>query len=60
MTVFYLRAGDDVIEASSLAELGELVKRALAAGDSIAWLRARDGRLLTDDEFATVLAHLGR
>lgn len=60
MTVYYLCVGDDVIGASSLAELGELVKRALAAGDPIAWLRASGGRLLTDDEFATVLAHLGR
>jgi hypothetical protein len=32
VTVYYVCAGDDVIEASSLAELGELVKRALAAG----------------------------
>jgi hypothetical protein len=53
-------AGDDVIEASSLAELGELVKRALADCDPIAWLRASGGRLLTDDEFATVLARLGK
>jgi len=60
VTVYHLCAGDDVIEASSLAELGDLVKRALSAGDSIAWLRASGGRLLTDDEFATVLANLGR
>jgi hypothetical protein len=58
VTLYYLRACDDVLEASSLAELGELLKSALAAGDPIAWLRASDGRLLTDDEFATVLAHL--
>jgi hypothetical protein len=58
VTLYYLRAGDDVWEASSLAEVGELLKRALEAGDPVAWLRASGGRLLTDDEFATVLAHL--
>lgn len=58
MTLYYLRAGHDVLEASSLAELAVLVACALEAGDPIAWLRASGGRLLTDDEFATVLAHL--
>ena len=58
MTRYYLRAGDDVLEASSLAEVGELLRRALEAGDPIAWVRASGRRLLSDDEFATVLAHL--
>ena len=58
MTLYYLRAGDHVLEASSPAELAELLECAPEAGDPIAWLRASGGRLLTDDEFATVLAHL--
>ena len=58
MTLYYLRAGDHVLEASSPAELAELLECVLEAGDPIAWLRASGGRLLTDDEFATVLAHL--
>jgi hypothetical protein len=56
--LYYLRAGDHVLEASSPAELAELLECALAAGDTIAWLRASGGQLLTGDEFATVLAHL--
>ena len=58
MTLYYLRAGDDVLEASSLAELGELLNSALEAGAPIAWVRASGGRLLLDDEFATVPGHL--
>ena len=57
MTLYYLRTGDYVLEASSPAELAELLERALEAGP-IAWLRASGGQLFTDDEFATVLAHL--
>ncbi len=58
MTRYYLCAGDHVLEASSPAELAELLECALEAGDPVAWLRASDGQLLTDDEFATVLARL--
>jgi hypothetical protein len=58
VTLYYLRAGDHVLEASSPAELAELLECALEAGHPIDWLRASGGRLLTDDEFATVLAHL--
>jgi hypothetical protein len=58
VTLFYLRAGDHVLEASSPAELAGLLNCALEGGDPIAWLRASGGQLLTDDEFATVLAHL--
>jgi hypothetical protein len=57
VTLYYPRAGDYVLEASSPAELAVLVACALEAGDPIAWLRESGGRLLTDDEFATVLAH---
>jgi len=56
--LYYLRAGDLVLEASSPAELAELLECALEAGDPIAWLRASGGQLLTDDEFATVLANI--
>jgi hypothetical protein len=58
VTVYHLRAGDHVLQASSPAELAELLECALEAADPIAWLRASGGRLLTIDEFATVLAHL--
>jgi hypothetical protein len=58
VTLYYLRAGDHVLDASSPAELTELLECALEAGDPIAWLRASGGRLLTDDEFATVRAHV--
>jgi hypothetical protein len=58
VTVYYLQAGDHVLQAWSAAELAELLECALAAGDPIAWLRADGGRLLTDDEFAAVLANL--
>ena len=58
MTLYYLRAGDHVLAASSPTELAELLEGALEAADPIAWLRTSGGQLLTDDEFATVLAHL--
>jgi hypothetical protein len=58
VTTYYLCAGGHVLEAWSLAELAELIECALEAGDSVAWLRASGGRLLTDDEFARVLAEL--
>jgi hypothetical protein len=46
VTLYHLRAGDHVLEASSPAEVDYESAR----------LRASGGQLLTDDEFATVLS----
>lgn len=64
MTIYYMRAAGTLLEAWSIGELAELAECAIDADDHIDRLRARDPggavRLLTRQEFATLIAHLAR